>query len=109
MRIDDLDTPCLLLDIDAVDRNIAAMAAFLADKPAKLRPHFKTPKTPEIARRQLAAGAIGITVAKPIVREVAKNVVSKAIVSCPGVDSESRIACRSEPAPLLFVLVTMNV
>ncbi len=64
MRIDDLDTPCLLLDIDAADRNIAAMAGFLADKPAKLRPHFKTPKTPEIARRQIAAGAIGITVAK---------------------------------------------
>ena len=64
MRIDELDTPCLLLDIDAVERNIAKMAAFFADKPAKLRPHFKTPKTPEVARRQLAAGAIGITVAK---------------------------------------------
>ncbi|MCC7363936.1 MAG: alanine racemase [Dehalococcoidia bacterium] len=64
MRVDELDTPCLLLDPDAVDRNIAAMAGFLRDKPAKLRPHFKTPKTPEVARRQLAAGAIGITVAK---------------------------------------------
>jgi D-serine deaminase-like pyridoxal phosphate-dependent protein len=64
MKIDDLDTPCLLLDLDAMERNIATMAAFLADKPAKLRPHFKTPKTPEVARRQLAAGAIGITVAK---------------------------------------------
>ncbi|MFN0147304.1 MAG: DSD1 family PLP-dependent enzyme [Dehalococcoidia bacterium] len=64
MRIDDLDTPCLLLDNDAMDRNIAKMAAFVADKPAKLRPHFKTPKCPEVACRQLAAGAIGITVAK---------------------------------------------
>lgn len=64
MNIADLDTPCLLLDIDAMDRNIARMAAFFADRPAKIRPHFKTPKTPEVARRQLAAGAIGITVAK---------------------------------------------
>ena len=64
MRIEDLDTPCLVLDLDAVERNIARMAAFLEGKPAKLRPHFKTPKTPEVARRQLAAGAIGITVAK---------------------------------------------
>jgi D-threonine aldolase len=64
MRIADLDTPCLLLDLDTVDRNIAKMAAFFAGRPAKLRPHFKTPKTPEVARRQLAAGAIGITVAK---------------------------------------------
>jgi D-threonine aldolase len=64
MRIADLDTPCLLLDLDTVERNIARMATFFAGRPAKLRPHFKTPKTPEVARRQLAAGAIGITVAK---------------------------------------------
>ncbi|MCK9518638.1 MAG: DSD1 family PLP-dependent enzyme [Dehalococcoidia bacterium] len=64
MRAHDLDTPCLLLDIDVMERNIASMASYLVDKPAKLRPHFKTPKTPEVARRQLAAGAIGITVAK---------------------------------------------
>ncbi len=64
MRVADLDTPCLLLDLDVVEANIAKMAAFFADKPAKLRPHFKTPKTPEVARRQLEAGAIGITVAK---------------------------------------------
>ena len=60
----DLDTPCLLLDVDTVDRNIAKMAARLEGKGARLRPHFKTPKTPEVARRQLAAGAVGITVAK---------------------------------------------
>lgn len=59
-----LDTPCLLLDIDAVEANIARMAEFLRDKPAALRPHFKTPKNPRIARMQLDAGAIGITVAK---------------------------------------------
>lgn len=64
MNIADLDTPCLLLDLDVVEANIAKMAAFFAGRPAKLRPHFKTPKTPEVARRQLEAGAIGITVAK---------------------------------------------
>ena len=52
MNVADLDTPCLLLDVDVMERNITTMAAFLADKPAKLRPHFKTPKTPEVARRQ---------------------------------------------------------
>ena len=64
MHVHDVDTPALLLDLDAVQENIAAMAAFFRDRPQKLRPHFKTPKTPEIARRQLAAGAIGITCAK---------------------------------------------
>jgi D-serine deaminase-like pyridoxal phosphate-dependent protein len=60
----DVDTPALLLDIDAMEANIAAMARYFTDRPQKLRPHFKTPKTPEIARRQLEAGAIGITAAK---------------------------------------------
>lgn len=64
MYIDDLDTPCLVLDLDAVESNIAKMAEFFASAPASLRPHFKTPKTPEVARRQLEAGATGITVAK---------------------------------------------
>lgn len=64
MDIADIDTPALLLRLEAVETNIARMADFLAGKPARLRPHFKTPKTPEVARRQLAAGAIGVTVAK---------------------------------------------
>jgi D-serine deaminase-like pyridoxal phosphate-dependent protein len=64
MHKHDADTPALLLDLDVVEENIAAMSAWFAGKPSKLRPHFKTPKTPEIARRQLAAGAIGITAAK---------------------------------------------
>jgi len=64
MKKFDVDTPALLLDLDVVERNIVSMAAFFAKRKQKLRPHFKTPKTPEIARRQLAAGAIGITASK---------------------------------------------
>ena len=64
MRKDDIDTPALLLDLDVLEANIAAMAAFFSDRPQKLRPHFKTPKTPRVARRQLEAGAIGVTCAK---------------------------------------------
>ena len=64
MRKQDIDTPALLLDIDAMQANIESMAAFFQDRPQKLRPHFKTPKSPLIAERQIAAGAIGITAAK---------------------------------------------
>jgi len=60
----DLDTPALCLDRPALERNIAKMAAFFHDRPAKLRPHFKTHKSPLIAWMQLRAGAIGITCAK---------------------------------------------
>jgi D-serine deaminase-like pyridoxal phosphate-dependent protein len=64
MLIDDLDTPCLLLDIDKVNRNIATMMRLLEGTGVSLRPHFKTPKCPAVAELQLNAGAIGITVAK---------------------------------------------
>src|SRR3979490_2069452 len=64
MKKSDIDTPALILDLDVAEENIRAMGAYFAARPQKLRPHFKTPKTPEIARRQLAAGAIGITASK---------------------------------------------
>lgn len=60
----DLDTPALLVDLDVVERNIAAMAAVAGAAGIRLRPHTKTHKSPEIARMQLDAGAEGITVAK---------------------------------------------
>lgn len=55
-----LNTPALLLDLDALDRNIKAMARLTAAAGVKLRPHNKGGKSIEIARRQIAAGAIGI-------------------------------------------------
>jgi D-serine deaminase-like pyridoxal phosphate-dependent protein len=64
MRIDDLDTPCLLLDLDKVNKNVATMMRLLEGTGVSLRPHFKTPKCPAVAELQLKAGAIGITVAK---------------------------------------------
>jgi D-serine deaminase-like pyridoxal phosphate-dependent protein len=64
VTIDDLDTPCLLVDLDRLERNIAGWQATVAASGKRLRPHMKTHKTIEIARMQLAAGAAGITVAK---------------------------------------------
>ena len=56
-------TPCLLLDERRMDANIAAMAQRMERLGARLRPHVKTHKSPEVMARQLAAGAAGITVA----------------------------------------------
>jgi D-serine deaminase-like pyridoxal phosphate-dependent protein len=58
-----LCTPALVLDLAALERNIAAMAGWCAARGVALRPHAKTHKSVEVARRQLAAGAIGIAVA----------------------------------------------
>ena len=60
----ELDTPALCLDIRTVEANLKRMADFVAPLPVKLRPHFKTHKTPVLAQMQLAAGALGITCAK---------------------------------------------
>lgn len=60
----DLDTPALLVDLDRLDANIASMADQSRRVGLGLRPHFKTHKSTEIAKRQLTAGAVGITVAK---------------------------------------------
>ena len=59
-----IPTPALLLDLNRFERNVQKMAAHLAAAGKRLRPHAKTHKCPEIARRQIEAGAIGICVAK---------------------------------------------
>lgn len=60
----DFNTPVLVVELGALDRNIATMAAFAKANALKLRPHAKTHKSPDIAKRQVAAGAIGICCAK---------------------------------------------
>lgn len=62
--LDEIDTPSLLLDADALQSNIARMAAFFTNRPSRLRPHFKSHKCTHIARLQMQAGAVGITCAK---------------------------------------------
>ncbi len=65
-----LETPHLLIDGAKMDRNIEKMAGIARERGVQLRPHVKTHKIPMIARRQLEAGAAGITVAKVSEAEV---------------------------------------
>jgi D-serine deaminase-like pyridoxal phosphate-dependent protein len=60
----DLETPQLVVDVDRLDGNVRRMAEAVAAAGVDLRPHAKTHKLIEVARRQLAAGARGLTVAK---------------------------------------------
>src|SRR6516162_9162149 len=63
-RRDELITPALVLDIDAAQRNIDRMASELKRMDqATIRPHYKTHKSPDLARRQLEAGAGGLSMA----------------------------------------------
>jgi D-serine deaminase-like pyridoxal phosphate-dependent protein len=60
----DLDTPALVLDLDKLDQNIAKMRSSLTGTGVAARPHAKTHKSSDIAKLQIAAGAIGICTAK---------------------------------------------
>jgi D-serine deaminase-like pyridoxal phosphate-dependent protein len=63
-RREELVTPALVLDIDAAQRNIDRMASELRRiGPATIRPHYKTHKSPDLARRQIQAGAGGLSMA----------------------------------------------
>lgn len=64
MRIVDLDTPCVLIDLDRVEANVARFQRHCADRNLAVRPHIKTHKLPEFARLQVGAGAVGITCQK---------------------------------------------
>jgi D-serine deaminase-like pyridoxal phosphate-dependent protein len=63
MTKQELETPALLVDLPRMEANLERMASFFRSVPAKLRPHFKNHKCPDLAARQLAAGAIGMTCA----------------------------------------------
>jgi D-serine deaminase-like pyridoxal phosphate-dependent protein len=59
-----IDTPALVLDLDAMERNLARMASFARRAGVRLRPHAKMHKSAELARLQISAGAVGVCVQK---------------------------------------------
>jgi D-serine deaminase-like pyridoxal phosphate-dependent protein len=68
--IHDLETPSILIDLDIMQRNIAAMQKRCDDLGIQFRPHIKTHKIPAIAQMQIAAGAVGIACQKVTEAEV---------------------------------------
>lgn len=70
MRIADLDTPALVIDVDIMRRNLQQAADYAKQHKLRLRPHTKTHKIPALAQMQIAMGADGLTVAKTTEAEV---------------------------------------
>jgi D-serine deaminase-like pyridoxal phosphate-dependent protein len=89
---DELITPALVLDIDAAQRNIDHMASELKQMgAATIRPHYKTHKSPDLARRQLQAGAGGLSMA---------TVWEAAILAAAGMDDLFVVNTVAHPAKL---------
>lgn len=94
-----LSTPALLLDLDALERNIAAMAAHAKKMGINLRPHSKGAKSIEIARRQVSAGAVGICCATLGEAEVlASGGIENILITSPVVTP-----------PMIARLMTLNL
>ena len=70
--VEELDTPCLVIDLDALDANMDVIADYYSDRPSKLRGHSKNHKTPAIALRQIRRGGTvgGVCAAKVAEAEV---------------------------------------
>src|SRR5260221_9514876 len=91
-RREELITPALVLDIDAAQRNIDHMASELKQMgAATIRPHYKTHKSPDLARRQLQAGAGGLSMA---------TVWEAAILATAGMDDLFVVNTVAHPAKL---------
>jgi len=110
MAIEEIDTPALVIDLDAFDRNLAKMADLAAKAGVGVRPHAKTHKCPSVALRQIAHGAVGqccqkVGEAEALVWGGVKNVlVSNQVVGegkllrLAGLAREARVAlCADAP------------
>ena len=94
-RREELITPALVLDIDAAQRNIDHMARSLADLGrATIRPHYKTHKSPQLARRQVEAGAGGLSTA---------TVWEAAVLADAGLDDLFVVNTVSHPAKIALL------
>jgi len=87
-KLEDIDTPALVLDLDGFEKNLATLNASVAGK-VRVRPHAKTHKCPDVAKRQIALGAVGMCCQKVSEAEamveggVSDVLVSNEIVGAP--------------------------
>jgi D-serine deaminase-like pyridoxal phosphate-dependent protein len=111
MKLHEIPTPALVVDLPAMERNIKRAADYYAARSCKLRPHFKAHKTPAIAERQLAAGqCTGITCAtigeaEVVVREgITRDVLIANEIVGPG--KAARAAALARESDLIVAVDT---
>ncbi|MGH9968798.1 MAG: alanine racemase [Pyrinomonadaceae bacterium] len=107
MLISDLDTPAVVIDLDVMEQNLSRMADYCRRQNLKLRPHTKSHKIPELASRQIASGATGITVAKIGEAEVMLNAgINNVLIAYPivGAEKAKRLARIAERASITVSL-----
>lgn len=111
-RLIEVETPSLLIDLNAMERNISRMAEYFKGKQTKLRPHTKTHKSPTIAHKQLDAGAVGICCQKLSEAEVMANAGIKDILITNEIVSPEkilRLVGLSKHSPTMVALDNLDI
>lgn len=103
-----LDTPALCLNMEALEYNLKHMSDFFKPLKSKLRPHFKTHKTPIIAHMQIGAGAIGITCAKISEAEILAQSGIKDILIANQIITSKKIQRLVNLAKYADIMVTVD-
>ena len=107
MNVGDIETPALVVDLDAMERNLDAMAGFARERGLRLRPHAKTHKSAWIALAQIARGAVGVCVQKPSEAEaLAAQGVRDLFISNEVIDARklARVAALAREATLAIAV-----
>ena len=107
MHISELETPAVIVDLDVMERNLSRMANYCRAHQLLLRPHTKSHKIPELAKRQIESGATGITVAKLGEAEVMLNAgITDIFIAYPivGDAKTTHLAKLAEQATISFAL-----
>ena len=107
MHIFELETPAVVVDLDVMDQNLSRMAGYCRRHQLLLRPHTKSHKIPELAKRQIASGATGITVAKLGEAEVMLDAgLTDVLIAYPivGAEKAKRLAAMAERASISVAL-----
>jgi len=99
-RLQEVDTPALIVDLDAFEKNIATLRNAVG-KSVRIRAHAKTHKCPEIAKRQIAAGAVGVCCQKVSEAEalvdggVSDVLVSNEVIGAPKIERLAKLSHRA--------------
>lgn len=108
MRVAEVSTPAVVVDLDVLERNLDRMASYCAMHRIGLRPHTKTHKTLEVARMQLERGTVGLTVAKVGEAEVMAGSGTEQILVAHPIIGEEKIRRLAALASRLDVLVSLD-
>jgi D-serine deaminase-like pyridoxal phosphate-dependent protein len=108
MHISEIDTPALIVDLDIFERNLARVADYAREHSLRLRPHTKTHKSVRLAKRQIASGAAGLTVAKVSEAEVMASAEPADLLIAYPIIGQTKLTRLTEVARRTPVIVALD-